>query len=60
MDNITYSRENKEQVVQHEEFKEKLLFSSQSFLGLCKNCEKRTVCTYPKSPAGIWHCEEYE
>lgn len=29
------------------------------FLGLCRTCENRHCCTYPKSPGGVWHCEEY-
>ena len=31
----------------------------QRFSGLCKNCEERTTCTYPKLEGGVWHCEEY-
>lgn len=31
-----------------------------SFLGLCRNCEKRSFCTLAKPLSGIWHCEEYE
>ena len=31
-----------------------------SFLGLCRNCEKRNFCTLVKPLSGIWHCEEYE
>ncbi len=27
--------------------------------GLCKICENRTACTYPKPEGGVWHCEEY-
>ncbi len=30
------------------------------YRGLCKNCEKRETCLYPKPEAGVWHCEEYE
>lgn len=33
--------------------------SSEEFKGLCRNCEKRDTCTYPKPEGGIWHCEEY-
>lgn len=29
-------------------------------MGLCRLCDNRPTCTYPKSPAGIWHCEEYK
>ena len=29
------------------------------FKGLCRNCENRNGCTYPKSEAGVWHCDEY-
>lgn len=28
--------------------------------GLCRNCEKREICTFPKSEGGVWHCDEYE
>ena len=30
------------------------------YRGLCKNCEKRKTCTYPKPEWGVWRCEEYE
>ncbi len=33
---------------------------SEKFKGLCKICEKRDTCTYPKPEGGVWHCEEYE
>jgi hypothetical protein len=29
------------------------------FKGLCKDCENRKTCTFPKSEGGVWHCEEY-
>lgn len=29
------------------------------FRGLCKDCENRRTCTFPKSEGGVWHCEEY-
>ncbi len=28
-------------------------------LGLCRNCEARPRCTFPKPEAGVWRCEEY-
>lgn len=28
-------------------------------MGLCRNCDKRDGCTFPKPPGGVWHCEEY-
>jgi hypothetical protein len=28
--------------------------------GLCQNCAHRNSCMFPKSEAGVWHCEEYE
>lgn len=28
--------------------------------GLCRNCENRPTCTYPKPASGVWRCEEYE
>ena len=29
------------------------------YLGLCKSCENRGTCTFPKPEGGVWHCEEY-
>ena len=28
--------------------------------GLCKNCDIRFECKFPKPPGGVWHCEEYQ
>lgn len=28
--------------------------------GLCKLCENRSTCTYPKPEGGVWHCVEYK
>ena len=28
--------------------------------GLCADCENRSACTYPKTDAGVWRCEEYQ
>ena len=28
-------------------------------MGLCKLCENREHCTFPKPEGGVWHCEEY-
>lgn len=28
--------------------------------GLCRNCEQKGDCTYPKLEGGVWHCEEYK
>lgn len=28
-------------------------------MGLCKLCENREDCTFPKPEGGVWHCEEY-
>jgi len=28
--------------------------------GLCRTCEKRETCEYPKPESGVWRCEEYE
>jgi hypothetical protein len=33
---------------------------SGKFLGLCRNCDNRFHCTFPRSPGGVWHCEEYK
>jgi len=32
---------------------------SNKFTGLCKNCDNRMTCIFPKPEGGIWHCEEY-
>ncbi|MHC5070640.1 MAG: hypothetical protein ACYTGO_09170, partial [Planctomycetota bacterium] len=28
--------------------------------GLCVNCDNRHECGFPKPPAGVWHCDEYQ
>jgi len=30
------------------------------YKGLCRTCERRETCTFPKPPGGVWHCEEFE
>lgn len=30
------------------------------FPGLCKTCEKRETCTYPKPEGGVFNCDEFE
>ena len=30
------------------------------YLGLCKYCEIRETCKFPKPIAGVWHCKEYQ
>ncbi len=32
---------------------------TETHMGLCRNCENRLTCTYPKPPGGVWHCDEY-
>jgi hypothetical protein len=32
---------------------------SGKYKGLCRNCENRETCTYPKPEGGVWHCNEY-
>ena len=32
---------------------------NQKFMGLCRICDLRETCTFPKEGGGIWHCEEY-
>ena len=32
---------------------------SAEFKGLCRNCENRDTCTFPKPEGGVWRCEEY-
>lgn len=34
-------------------------FDAAEYLGLCKNCELRDECTFPRPAGGVWHCEEY-
>ncbi len=34
-------------------------FSSDRYKGLCTICDDREACIFPKSPEGVWHCEEY-
>ncbi len=34
--------------------------SSARSLGLCRNCENRGTCAFPRPEGGIWHCEEYQ
>mgnify|MGYP001566844193 CR=1 FL=1 len=29
------------------------------YMGLCRSCENRGTCTFPKPEGGVWHCEEY-
>jgi hypothetical protein len=26
--------------------------------GLCRQCARRSSCTFPKPPEGVWHCDE--
>lgn len=33
---------------------------SNSYKGLCVNCENRESCTLPRPDEGVWHCEEYK
>ena len=33
---------------------------SSGHLGLCRSCQNRDGCTYPRQEAGVWHCEEYQ
>ena len=30
-----------------------------SYQGLCRDCELRETCTFPKAEGGVWHCDEY-
>jgi len=29
------------------------------FKGLCRNCENRYHCVFPKPAGGVWQCDEY-
>jgi len=33
--------------------------NSNQYQGLCRNCQIREHCTYPRPEGGVWHCEEY-
>jgi hypothetical protein len=33
--------------------------NEKEFRGLCVNCANRSICLFPKSEGGVWHCEEY-
>ena len=33
---------------------------SKQYQGICKICEKRETCTFPKPEGGVWHCDECE
>ena len=33
---------------------------SGEYMGLCRNCENRKTCTFPKPEGGVWECEEYQ
>jgi hypothetical protein len=28
-------------------------------MGLCKNCDHRENCAFPRNEGGVWYCEEY-
>jgi len=30
------------------------------YKGLCRTCENRRHCTFPKPEGGVWRCEEYK
>ena len=32
---------------------------SNTYPGLCSNCDNRETCIHPKPEGGIWRCEEY-
>lgn len=32
---------------------------SSKHLGLCRTCEHRESCTFPRSEGGVWQCEEF-
>ncbi len=33
---------------------------SGSLIGLCRDCENRQTCIFPRPEGGVWHCEEYQ
>ena len=32
---------------------------SSKYCGLCRTCEHREGCTFPKAEGGVWQCEEF-
>jgi len=30
-----------------------------NWAGLCRNCDNRKSCNFPKPDCGVWHCDEY-
>lgn len=28
--------------------------------GLCRTCERKETCSYPKPEGGVWRCEEFQ
>ncbi|HSR10328.1 MAG TPA: hypothetical protein VLS90_02710 [Thermodesulfobacteriota bacterium] len=32
---------------------------SSAWFGLCRNCDNRNACTFPRHEGGVWHCDEY-
>ena len=32
---------------------------SENLIGLCRTCENRFDCQYPKPAGGVWNCEEF-
>ena len=33
--------------------------TTSKYKGICATCDNQDGCTFPKSPAGVWHCEEF-
>lgn len=33
--------------------------ASDSAWGLCRTCDQRETCTYPRPEGGVWRCEEF-
>ena len=32
---------------------------SENLIGLCRTCENRFDCQFPKPAGGVWHCDEF-
>ncbi len=34
--------------------------SGGAWAGLCRNCDNRAACNFPRPECGVWHCDEYK
>ncbi len=33
--------------------------AGETWAGLCRNCDNRKACSFPRPDGGVWHCDEY-